>query len=150
MFVAVVPAVLFLAVWLLETRVFCEWARPLEIALSVISFSVGTFFVAWAVLKQLTIGRGTPVPVAPPKELIVTGPYALCRNPIQLGAMLYYLSVGTYFGSMKIGLTMFFLGLIIGSSYHKLVEEKELLLRFGEEYEEYRKKTPFLIPKLKR
>ncbi len=78
----------------------------------------------------------------------MAGPYALCRNPLQLGVILYYLGLGTYVGSLKIGLTMFFLGLILGSSYHKFVEEKELQLRFGEEYEEYRKKTPFLIPKL--
>jgi protein-S-isoprenylcysteine O-methyltransferase Ste14 len=40
------------------------------------------------------------------------------------------------------------LGLILFSFYNKLVEEKELLLRFGKQYEEYKRKTPFLIPKL--
>ena len=56
--------------------------------------------------------------------------------------------MGTFFGSFAIGITMFVVGLILGSAYHKLVEEKELMAKFGREYEEYRSKTPFLIPKL--
>lgn len=30
--------------------------------------------------------------------------------------------------------------------YLKLIEEKELQMRFGNEYLEYKKKTPFIIP----
>ncbi len=41
------------------------------------------------------------------------------------------------------------LGFIIGSSYHKFIEEKELMLRFGDDYKNYKENTPFLIPKLK-
>ena len=31
-------------------------------------------------------------------------------------------------------------------SYLKIIEEKELQMRFGDEYIEYKKKTPFMIP----
>lgn len=147
-FAVVVPALLYMVAWLLDKRVFSVWARPIELGVSILSLIIGVFFFAWSIYTQVRIGKGTPVPIAPPQRLIVTGPYALCRNPLQLGVILYYLGVGTYFGSLKIGLTIFFLGLILGSSYHKFIEEKELRLRFGEEYEEYRKRTPFLIPKL--
>jgi protein-S-isoprenylcysteine O-methyltransferase Ste14 len=34
----------------------------------------------------------------------------------------------------------------LGSAYLKLIEEKELLLRFGQDYEDYKKKTPFFFP----
>jgi len=44
---------------------------------------------------------------------------------------------------------MLLLGLLIGSFFHKVFEEKELLKRFGKEYEQYRASTPFLIPKWK-
>jgi protein-S-isoprenylcysteine O-methyltransferase Ste14 len=144
-FFVVAPAGLFLAAYALETRLIS--GRFLQMAFAVMCLAAGIFLVVWTVLTQTTVGQGTPVPVAPPRRLIVTGPYRLCRNPIQLGAIIYYLGVGTLFGSMEIGLAMFLLGLVIGGSYHKFVEEKELRLRFGEEYEEYRKKTPFLIPK---
>ena len=35
---------------------------------------------------------------------------------------------------------------MIGSCYIKLIEEKELQLRYGLEYEEYKKSRPFLLP----
>jgi len=38
--------------------------------------------------------------------------------------------------------------LLFSTTYIKLVEEKELEARFGEEYREYKRKTPFLIPKI--
>ena len=38
------------------------------------------------------------------------------------------------------------IGLALGTSYHRSIEEKELALRFGKEYEEYRKRTSFFIP----
>jgi protein-S-isoprenylcysteine O-methyltransferase Ste14 len=34
--------------------------------------------------------------------------------------------------------------------YIKLIEEKELEERFGSEYVEYKKRTPFLIPSFRR
>jgi len=144
-FIVALPAVLFLAVHALEARLVP--VGSLQKAFAVLFIALGIFLAGWTVLTQIAVGKGTPVPVAPPKKLIVTGPYRLCRNPMQLGVIIYYLGVGTLLGSMEIGLAMFLLGLAIGGAYHKFVEEKELRLRFGEEYEEYRKKTPFLIPK---
>jgi protein-S-isoprenylcysteine O-methyltransferase Ste14 len=44
------------------------------------------------------------------------------------------------------GLVMLALGALLGTFYHKVIEEKELALRFGEECEEYRKRTSFLLP----
>lgn len=43
---------------------------------------------------------------------------------------------------------MLVLTFMFGTCYHKFVEEKELLLRFGPEYEEYKARTPFLLPKM--
>jgi protein-S-isoprenylcysteine O-methyltransferase Ste14 len=65
-----------------------------------------------------------------------------------LGALLYYLGIITLLDSLTTGIVLTIVGLIIGSGYHKFIEEKELLIRFGDEYRIYREKTPFLIPKL--
>ncbi|MEW6110940.1 MAG: isoprenylcysteine carboxylmethyltransferase family protein [Thermodesulfobacteriota bacterium] len=148
-FFLVVPFLLFLAGYVIEKHLIAPRGRLLETVFALVCAIVGVVFAGWAVLTQVRIGKGTPVPIAPPQKLIVTGPYRLCRNPIQLGANLYYLGVGTYFGSLGIGVLMFILGLILGSSYHRFVEERELALKFGAEYEEYKKRTPFLIPKFK-
>ncbi len=146
-FVVIVPAILFVASYGLDKYVLAERARTLELGVGVVCAIVGLFFMAWSVLTFLTIGKGTAIPVAPPRKLIVSGPYKLCRNPMAFGALLYYLGVGIYYGSIAIGIVMLLLGLVIGSCYIKFIEEKELRLRYGEEYEEYKKSRPFLLPK---
>lgn len=147
-FLIIIPFLLFLAGYALERFAPAGGWRSLQIAFSFAAISVGLFIVGWTTLTQLSTGRGTPVPLVPTQKLIVSGPYRLCRNPIQLGAMLYYLGIGMLFGSAKIGVVMLILSFILGTCYHKFVEEKELLLRFGLDYEEYKAKTPFLLPKM--
>ena len=106
----------------------------------------GLVLSLWAVRHQWTMGKGTPSLNAPTQRLVVTGPYRLCRNPIQLGALLYVLGLGTLTFSLNTGLLALGAGLIVGVVYIKGVEEKELVARFGEAYEAYRRRTPFLIP----
>jgi protein-S-isoprenylcysteine O-methyltransferase Ste14 len=89
-------------------------------------------------------------PAAPPRKLILRGPYGLSRNPIQLGAMFYYLGLGCLCSGIPAGLFAFGAALLFGSLYHKLVEEKELLARFGADYESYRRQTPFLVPRFRK
>jgi protein-S-isoprenylcysteine O-methyltransferase Ste14 len=122
---------------------------PLTAALVItLGLASGASLLGWATLTQWQRGRGTPAPVAPTARLIVEGPYRLCRNPIELGAILFYLGFGTLFGSLGAGLFASLGALILGSAYHRFVEERELLARFGDDYRRYRARTPFLIPSL--
>ena len=148
LFLVVIPFLLFLAADALDRLMPPDGWKSLELIVSIAAIVLGIFFVAWSTLTLARIGRGTPVPFVPTQKLIVSGPYKFCRNPIQLGAMLYYFGLGTLFGSIKIGLLMLLFGFVIGTCYHKFVEEKELLLRFGPEYEEYKARTPFLLPRM--
>lgn len=146
-FIVLLPTLFF---WIAE---FFNHYIPLDIGnkyripLEVFSIVVGLFFLIWATVSQLKIGGGTPAPNAPTQKLVILGPYKYTRNPIEFGALFYYFGIGILFGSLFHGIICMSLGLIIGSSYHKFIEEKELLLRFGEEYERYRETTPFLIPR---
>ncbi|RLG87943.1 MAG: hypothetical protein DRO18_02415 [Thermoprotei archaeon] len=124
----------------------------LELGIKPYNIVVGAFLVVaglsisgWAALSQWRHGRGSPLPVAPTEKLVVTGPYAYCRNPIMLGSTLYYLGFVLVAGSLSgVAVVALFEGLY--GVYIKLVEEKELEARFGREYVEYRESTPFLIP----
>jgi protein-S-isoprenylcysteine O-methyltransferase Ste14 len=147
-FAFVLPALLFLAAMAVNTHILRKWSYLIQPALAVTTVSFGLLLLVWSVVTMLTVGKGTPVPLAPPRNLIVSGPYKYCRNPMMLGAILYYMGIGTYLGSVKIGLMMLLIALLLAGLYHKLVEEKELVRKFGTEYEEYRKKTPFLFPRL--
>ena len=107
------------------------------------------FFLVWATVTQIEIGRSTPALNAPTERLVIHEPYRLSRNPIEFGALFNYFDFGLLFGIFTHGVTCMILGLFFGSIYHKFIEEKELLLRFGEQYENYRNETLFLIPRLK-
>ena len=64
-----------------------------------------------------------------------------------LGTAIFYLGVAIWLGSISaVGLGLIYpVGILI---YIKLIEERELEERFGSEYLEYKKSTPFLIPSL--
>ena len=125
-------------------------SRTAELVLTGISITAGLLFMLWSAWTQWALGRGGPVPAAPTQKLITTGPYACCRNPIHLGGLFYSFAFGTFFGNFTIGLVCVTLDCILVVAYAKSVEEKELEIRFGNEYLEYTKNTPFLIPRLRR
>lgn len=118
-------------------------ARLLGGLVSVVGFSLGF----WAVEAQLTRGRGTPLPVMPTQELVIDGPFRYCRNPMTLGAILAYL--GMALAARTVTGVLLVLGLAAGLlTYLRRLEEGELAERFGEPYAAYRRRTPFIIPRL--
>ena len=108
---------------------------------------VGWLFANWTVKVQFSLGKGTPIPFMATQKLVIKGPYMHCRNPMTLGTTVFYLGVAIWLGSISaIGLGLIYpVGILI---YIKLIEERELEERFGSEYLEYKKSTPFLIPSL--
>jgi protein-S-isoprenylcysteine O-methyltransferase Ste14 len=107
----------------------------------------GLLFAWWSIYVQFTIGRGTPVPIMATQELIIQKPYNYCRNPMALGTIVAGLGLAILLGSYSAVVIVLTLAVIL-LSYIKFLEEKEMELRFGEAYREYRKQTPFIIPRL--
>jgi protein-S-isoprenylcysteine O-methyltransferase Ste14 len=93
-------------------------------------------------------GRGTPVPTDPPKELVITGPYHHIRNPIYVGVMLIFLGHFLWFGYWTL-LTYMVFAFIGVHVFVVLYEEPTLKRKFGAAYEEYLKKVPRWIPKIR-
>jgi protein-S-isoprenylcysteine O-methyltransferase Ste14 len=91
-------------------------------------------------------GRGTPAPIDPPKELVITGFYRYVRNPIYVGVLLIFLGHFLWFGYWS--LLMYTLIALIGVHFFiVLYEEPTLKRKFGAAYEEYCKQVPRWIPK---
>ncbi len=103
----------------------------------------------WTNYVQFTLGRGTPVPLMATQKLIVHPPYSYCRNPMALGAIVLYGGVSVVAGSLGAALLVL-LGAVALLTYIKVVEEQEMMARFGEEYLAYRRQVPFIIPRLRR
>ena len=93
-------------------------------------------------------GRGTPAPTDPPKELVITGPYRSVRNPIYVGVLWIFLGHFLWFGywALLIYTVLAFIGV---HSFVVLYEEPTLKRKFGSEYEEYLKRVPRWIPKVR-
>jgi protein-S-isoprenylcysteine O-methyltransferase Ste14 len=146
-FLFVIPTFFIWAGWQLPVWFSCNEPRCLIWIIAALTIPTGLFLLAWATITQWRIGKGTPNPMAPTQKLIINGPYRLCRNPIELGAILYWLGIVSLFASLVAGILAFLIGFLLGSSYHRFFEEQELAARFGKEYFEYKKEVPFLVPK---
>ncbi|MCP3985061.1 MAG: isoprenylcysteine carboxylmethyltransferase family protein [bacterium] len=87
------------------------------------------------------IGKGTPVPIDPPRELVVSGLYRFTRNPIYVGQVGILLSYFAYSGELLLLLhaAAWFLGV---QSFIVWVEEPGLRKRFGAAYIEYTREVP--------
>jgi protein-S-isoprenylcysteine O-methyltransferase Ste14 len=105
----------------------------------------GFAFAFSTVYSQFTRASGTPLPVMATQKLLVDGVYLHSRNPMVFGTLLAYLGIAIVVGSVSsILAVLLFGGLLL--TYVKKVEERELEARFGQEYVDYKSRTPFLIP----
>ncbi len=131
--------------WLSLPRFFHRWINAI---MGLIFMVAGWLFANWTVKVQFSLGRGTPIPLMATQKLVVKRPYTYCRNPMTLGTTAFYLGIAMWTGSLSafILALIYPVGILI---YIKLIEEKELEQRFGIEYLEYKRRTPFLIPRLR-
>ena len=121
--------------------------NPVNLILGIVFIILGWLIANWTVKVQYALGKGTPIPLIATRKLVIQGPYSYCRNPMTLGTTMVYVGVAIWLGSLSgLALALIYpVGILI---YIKLIEEKELENRFGSEYVEYKKRTPFLIPRL--
>jgi protein-S-isoprenylcysteine O-methyltransferase Ste14 len=115
--------------------------------------ALGLFFVVWSNVFLFKIGKGGPadgfnIAISPrTKNLVVSGPYRLTRNPMVFGAFSTYIGLGILLLSpLVLGALVVCLGL--SSLYLRCTEEKRLGKDFGDVYSAYRKNVPMIFPKL--
>jgi protein-S-isoprenylcysteine O-methyltransferase Ste14 len=123
----------------------------LRVAVAVALMVLGLPLGLWSIVVQNTIGQGGPVEIVgievTPKtqNLVVTGPYKYTRNPMLLGACVFYYGVAVCLDSVvAVGIVTLFMAVMLVEV--KLIEERRLLRDFGHEYEEYRRRTSMFVP----
>ena len=115
--------------------------------LSVIFLTLGLFLAIWSVRTFYTKGGdGTPAPWKPVSNFIVSGPYCYVRNPMILGVVFLLLFESAVFSSypLLIWAIIFF---VVNILYFKVIEERQLIKRFGIEYKNYKNEVPMFFPK---
>ncbi len=107
---------------------------------------LGVFFLLWTLRAQKEIGKGTPMPLMATQKLVVQAPYSFTRNPLAFGLINFYVGISIAIGSISsLIIVLIFSTLIL--AYIKLIEEKELAQRYGDDYLAYKESTPFLLPR---
>lgn len=109
---------------------------------------IGLLLGLWSNHRLLTTGRGTPLPLMPTQKLVVDPPYTWTRNPMALGAISLYLGVAVVFRSLGMVIVVLLCAAAL-LTYIRLAEERQMAARFGPEYRDYRRGTPFLFPRLR-
>jgi len=109
---------------------------------------IGVTMLIWCFWDFLVKGRGTPAPIDPPKELVVSGLYRYVRNPMYVGVLLVIIGHFLWFGYWNL---LIYAGVVFIAfhSFVTLYEEPTLKRKFGAAYVEYLKRVPRWIPRLR-
>ncbi len=89
---------------------------------------------------------GTPVPVAAPPRLVVSGFYRYVRNPIYVGFLIVLAGEALLFGSRGL-LEYALIAWCVGAAAVRWYEEPRLTRAFGAEYQAYRHAVPAWLPR---
>jgi protein-S-isoprenylcysteine O-methyltransferase Ste14 len=123
----------------IETSFFAYLSFPLWL--------IGIIILLWCFLDFLIKGRGTPAPIDPPKELVVTGLYNYVRNPMYLGVLVIIIGHFLWFKTIW----MILYAAAVFMAFHLFVtlyEEPHLEKTFGALYTGYAKKVPRWMPRI--
>jgi len=107
----------------------------------------GSFYTDRSVVNLALKGLGAPFAIALSRKLAVDWLYAWTRNPMVLATLVFLLSLGIWFQSALFVLWVLILVVPALLFIVKVYEERELELRFGASYLEYKSKTPMLLPR---
>jgi len=117
--------------------------RGIGLTLVMITAAACLLTVANLALK----GFGAPFFIVLSRRLAVDWLYARTRNPMVLATLAFFLSLGIWFQSLVLVLWVLLLLTPAWLVFLKVYEERELEIRFGASYLEYKSRTPMLFPK---
>ena len=120
---------------------------PLRV-LGGVLIGAGAAVVVRAFARFVVEGRGTPVPVAPPSRLVVTGEYRYVRNPMYFAQLTVILGQALLLGRPILVAYAAAIWLIF-ATFVFAYEQPALRARFGEQYEAYCRAVPPWLPRLR-
>lgn len=115
--------------------------------------SIGLFTMAsclglWSGVTMAIHGNGTPLPTATAPRLVIAGPYRFVRNPMAVAGIAQGVAVGWYLGSYAV-VVYSLVGAVLWHIAVRPIEERDLGLRFGDDYGRYRKTVGLWFPRIR-
>jgi protein-S-isoprenylcysteine O-methyltransferase Ste14 len=117
--------------------------------LGVIPFVLGLCVALRCAFAFAWTGHGTPMPLDPPRILVVTGMYRYVRNPMYFGMALFLIGEWLLWGSDVRGAVIY--AVVFGVAvtlFVVLYEEPTLRQKFPKQYPEYCRNVPRFLPRL--
>jgi protein-S-isoprenylcysteine O-methyltransferase Ste14 len=114
-------------------------------SLFTIGIAAGSGWLIEAAVRTLGKQWALPARLVEGHKLITVGPYAYVRNPIYTGMLGMLIATGLameHWVALIVALVIFIVGMVI----RVRSEEKLLRTAFGEEFEEYAKRVPAVLP----
>jgi protein-S-isoprenylcysteine O-methyltransferase Ste14 len=140
----------YIPYWLLSSP---SAPAPLPIGISryfgLLPMLFGAAIYFWCAWDFTFAGKGTPAPIAPPKDLVVRGLYRYVRNPMYVGVLTLLAGEAWFFSSRQ----LFIYAGVVFSFFHLFVifyEEPALRQKFAESYRRYCETVPRWIPRWKK
>ena len=146
---------LFLALlpWLLHALATSGGLAPSPFpghrALGIALFASASVLGLGSGLTMAVRGRGTPLPLASARELVVAGPYRHVRNPMAVAGIAQAIGVGLWLADWTV-VVYALAGAVAWHLWVRPAEERDLEQRFGERYRHYRSAVPLWRPRRSR
>ena len=123
------------------------WVLPVPSKIGLILVIITGAAFLLIVVNLALKGSGAPFFIALSRKLTADWLYAWTRNPMALAALAFFLSLGIWFQS---ALFLLWVLIVLAPAYVffvKVYEERELEIRFGSSYLEYKSRTPMFFPR---
>ena len=100
--------------------------------------------------SNLALARGESEPAQAPTSLVVAGPYRYTRNPVYVAGIALLLGIGFWYSPWRVADVV--APAVLLAFFHLRVvrwEEPALRERFGRSYENYSRRVPRWLPRLR-
>jgi protein-S-isoprenylcysteine O-methyltransferase Ste14 len=102
----------------------------------------------YSAISMVINGKGTPLPLDQTQQLVSKGLYKYVRNPMAIAGIGQGISISIIFGSISI-FVYIIIGAILWQFVVRPIEEKDMEMRFGKEYDLYKENVKCWIPNFK-
>ena len=125
--------------------------EPWNLGAMALLLFLGGLLLVWSYSYLILEGEGGPVPPfsAKTRRLVMTGPYAVVRHPSILAKLLGVVGLGCGFNSWSFLFGIIPMLLAWSILWNGSRQDGDLVRVFGQEYLDYRNRTPMLVPRLR-
>ncbi|MBI4771332.1 MAG: hypothetical protein HY784_13210 [Chloroflexi bacterium] len=123
------------------------WPIPVPAWLGVVVMGASGLLLLVAVLNLAVKGLGAPFAIAFTRAVAADWLYAWTRNPLVISALAFLVGLGLW---LRSGLFLVWVLIVVSPAVLMMLsvyEERELEIRFGQAYLDYKARTPMLWPR---